>query len=263
MNIPNILCLSGHDPSGGAGLQADLEAVAAQGCHAAGVITALTRQDTCNAYAVNPVADAEFAAQIDTLAADMDFAALKIGLLGSPGQIETIVRFARSHPNLPLVLDPVITAGGGATLTQDPVANALNALLLPRASVITPNAAEARRLCPGTHDLAACGTHLAQRASWVLITGGDQASAQQDAEVVNTLYNANGAVQAYRWPRLPYHYHGSGCTLASAVAANLARGQAMQDAVQDAQDYTWRCLRDAFQAGQGQHIPNRLAHYRS
>lgn len=263
MSIPNVLCLSGHDPSGGAGLQADFEAIAAQGCHAAGVITALTRQDTRNAYSVSPIADAEFAAQIDTLIADMDFAAVKIGLLGSPGQVKIIADFARTHAAMPLVLDPVITAGGGATLAQNPVANALSELLLPQASIITPNAAEARRLCPGTYDLAACGSALAQRVSWVLITGGDEASAQHSEEVVNTLYNVNGPVQTCRWPHLPHHYHGSGCTLASALAANLALGQGMQDAVRSAQAYTWQCLRDAFQPGRGQHIPNRLGHYRT
>lgn len=252
--LPNVLCISGHDPSGGAGLQADIEAVAAQGCHSAGLITALTRQDTRNAYRVTPIADDEFCAQLDILLGDMTFSAIKLGLLGSVGQVQRIAQLASAYPNIPLVLDPVLKAGGGAELAQDPLARALKHELLPRATVITPNAAEARRLCAEEHDLDACGRELAQHAAWVLITGGDEDTEQ----VANTLYGQGGYEKTFKWPRLAHHYHGSGCTLASALAAQLALGANPESAVSLAQDYTWQCLKHAFKPGQGQHIPNRL-----
>lgn len=255
MSHPNVLCISGHDPSGGAGLQADIEAVAAQGAHAAGVITALTRQDTHNAYAVTPVADREFSAQLDTLVDDMTFAAVKVGLLGSAGQARRIAKLMRQIPGVPLVLDPVLVAGGGATLAESPVARAMTENLLEITTLLTPNASEARHLCPGKRSLDDCGDDLARFAQWVLITGGDEPG----DTVTNTLYNADGVAQHFRWPRLPHHYHGSGCTLASACAARLALGDPVLLAVRTAQDYAWHSLEKAFQPGRGQHIPNRIA----
>ncbi len=256
MSIPNVLCISGHDPSGGAGLQADIEAVAAQGCHAAAIITALTRQDTRNAYAVTAIADDEFAAQLTILLEDMSFSAIKLGLLGSVGQVRHIAHIAAEYSGIPLVLDPVLKAGGGAQLAQDPLAQAINDDLIPLATVITPNAAEARYLCQNEHNLDTCGRSLAGRAPWVLITGGDEAGEQ----VVNTLYGPNGYETSFEWPRLAHHYHGSGCTLASAIAAQLARGANPESAVQLAQEYTWQCLAHGFKPGRGQHIPDRLRH---
>lgn len=257
MSLPNVLCISGHDPSGGAGIQADIEAVAAQGCHSAGVLTALTCQDTRNAYSVTPVNDEEFGRQLHTLTADMPFAAVKTGLLGSVLQVGHIATFAQQHAHTPLVVDPVLKAGGGATLAQDSIAQAILDTLLPHTTVLTPNAAEARHLCPGAASLQACGTTLAQTARWVLITGGDEPS----PKVINTLYNADGVVQSYEWPRLHPHYHGSGCTLAAALAARLALGENVRDAVTHAQEYTWAALNHGFKPGTselGQHIPNRL-----
>lgn len=251
--IPNVLCLSGHDPSGGAGLQADIEAVFAQGAHAAGVITALTRQDTRNAYAVLPTADDEFRAQIDTLLDDMPFAAIKVGLVATVEQVHSIAAVAAALPQVPLVVDPVLRAGGGATLAGDPVARALYDSLFPHATVLTPNADEARLLCTDCADLDACGARLATLAQWVLITGGDEPG---DA-VHNVAYASNGQRRDFHWPRLPHHYHGSGCTLSSTIAARLALGDDPEQAVARAQDYTWRSLENGFRAGSGQHIPNR------
>lgn len=251
---PNVLCLSGHDPSGGAGMQADIEAVAAQGAHAAGVLTALTRQDTRNAYAVTPIAADEFSAEIDTLLADMSFDAFKVGLVATPDQVAVITELAGAHPDTPLVVDPVLRAGGGATLADDPVAEALSRRLFDRATLLTPNAAEARLLCPDAADLNTCGRRLAQTAGWVLVTGGDEPGER----VCNTLFNVRGVVERFEWPRLPYHYHGSGCTLAAALAARLALGEDVPAAVAAAQDYTWHCLERSFAPGRGQHVPDRF-----
>jgi len=168
--------------------------------------------------------------------------------------VRLIAELAKNNPTIPLVLDPVLKAGGGAKLAQDPVARALDKHLVPLATVITPNAAEARRLCNDEPDLDTCGRGLAERAHWVLITGGDEPGEQ----VVNTLYGADGFRQSFSWPRLAHHYHGSGCTLASSIAAGLALGITPVLAIQQAQKYTWQSLERGFKPGLGQHVPNRV-----
>ncbi|MES1942751.1 bifunctional hydroxy-methylpyrimidine kinase/ hydroxy-phosphomethylpyrimidine kinase [Salinisphaera sp. PC39] len=255
---PNVLCLSGHDPSGGAGIQADIEAVAAQGAHAAVVVTCLTRQDTHNAYSVTPLDDAEFEAQIRTLEADMRFAAFKVGLVGSPGQVDAIAALASRHPDVPLVVDPVLRAGGGATLAADPIARALKERLFGHALCLTPNAAEATLLCDGETDPDTCGARLSTGHTRVLLTGGDLPG----DEIVNRLYRGGECVARQTCTRLPGRFHGSGCTLASALAARLAQGEDVTSAADAAQDYTWRCLKNAFQAGTGQLIPDRCRRFR-
>lgn len=261
MTHPNILILSGHDPSGGAGMQADIEAVAANSGHAASVITALTRQDTRNAYAVQPVDDDFFAACIDTLLDDMSFAAIKTGVLASVGQVEIVARLvdrlAEDLADVPLVVDPVLVAAGGGELAGDPVGRALRARLFARARVITPNADEARRLCDGEPDIDRCGAALVETGCHALITGGDEDGGQGNDDVINRLYAPDGSIQTYRWPRLTGRFHGSGCTLAASLAARLATRQPLPEAVAGAQAYTWRTLQSGFRAGTGQSIPDR------
>lgn len=252
--LPNVLVLSGHDPSGGAGFQADIETVAALGCHGAGMLTALTQQDTHNAHAVWPAQTDMFAAAVDTLLADLNFSAVKIGLVGSPDQVRLLAEHLRLRARLPVVIDPVLRAGGGATLAADPVANALAELLFRHSTLLTPNADEARRLCGGTHDLTACGEHLSRTAAWVLITGGDE----PEGIVTNRLFHAGRLVERYDWPRAAGTFHGSGCTLSAAAAAFMAHGDNVPNAVAAAQRYTHDCLMAAFAPGQGQKIPNRV-----
>ncbi len=253
MTRPNVLILSGHDPSGGAGLQADIEAVAAQGAHSASVITALTRQDTRNVYGVVPVAEDFFAACIDTLLEDMRFAAIKTGVLASVGQVRIVAELAARLPDVPLVVDPVLVAAGGGQLAGDPVGRALRDHLFARATVITPNADEARRLCDHTRDIDRCGAMLTDTGGHALITGGDEG----EGEVVNRLYGPDGRIESYAWPRLAGRFHGSGCTLAASLAARLAIGDSLIEAVANAQSYTWRTLEHGFAAGSGQSIPDR------
>lgn len=253
MRPPNVLILSGHDPSGGAGLQADIEAVAANGGHAASVITALTRQDTRNVYAVSPVDDRFFAECIDTVTADMPLAAIKTGVLASRAQVETVARLAAARPELPLVIDPVLTAAGGGELAADPVGQAAREFLFRRATLITPNAGEARRLCDGEADIDRCGAALARHGCHVLITGGDE----NYQDVINHLYGPDGSSRTARWPRLEGRFHGSGCTLAASIATRLALGDALDQAVARGQEFTWHALKASFPAGQGQAIPNR------
>jgi hydroxymethylpyrimidine/phosphomethylpyrimidine kinase len=250
---PIVLCLSGHDPGGGAGLQADIETVAALGGHAAGVITAHTVQDTSDVRRVVAADQSLLREQVDTLLADLGVGAVKIGLLGAPAQAglvaDLIARVGR-----PAVLDPVLRAGGGAELGSEALVAEIKRALLPRVDVLTPNAAEARRLA-GRQDLDACGAALlAAGARHVLITGGDEPG----ETVVNRWYRRDGHARAFSWPRLRGPFHGAGCTLASAIATLLARGLSMAEALADAQAYVHRALARGFAPGRGRPIPGRL-----
>jgi hydroxymethylpyrimidine/phosphomethylpyrimidine kinase len=258
---PIVLAFAGSDPSGGAGLQADLLALAAAGCHPVSVITALTVQDTAGVAAVQAVDPGWVARQARCVLADMRVSAFKIGMVGSPENAVAIAAVLGEHPAVPVVLDPVLASGRGDPLASLPAVAALVGELVPRATVLTPNSLEARRLAaregedPSALALEACAARLVERgARFVLVTGAHEPG----PEVVNVLYGARGVVRVDRWPRLPGEYHGSGCTLASAVAAGLAKGWTVPDAVQEAQAYTWRTLERAYRPGAGQSIPDRL-----
>jgi hydroxymethylpyrimidine/phosphomethylpyrimidine kinase len=138
------------------------------------------------------------------------------------------------------------------------MAHAMRELLLPQTTILTPNSMEARRLADMEDDdasLFACATRLVEAGcEFVLVTGTHEATPQ----VVNTLYGKSGVVRSDAWARLPFSYHGSGCTLASAIAAMLANGLDIPEAVREAQDYTWHALEKAYRPGMGQHLPDRL-----
>jgi hydroxymethylpyrimidine/phosphomethylpyrimidine kinase len=253
---PTVLCLSGHDPGGGAGLQADIETVAALGGHAAGIITAHTVQDTTNVRRMVPADPALMREQADALLADVPIGAVKIGLLGGVEQAGVVAGIV-ARIGRPTVLDPVLRAGGGAELGSDALGDAIKRVLLPNVDVLTPNAAEARRLA-GREDLDACGAALLEAgARHVLITGGDEPAQDADGAVVNRWYRRDGRPRAFSWPRLRGPFHGAGCTLASAIAALLARGLPMPEALADAQAYVHAALGRAFMPGKGRPIPGR------
>ncbi|HEY0973625.1 MAG TPA: hydroxymethylpyrimidine/phosphomethylpyrimidine kinase [Solimonas sp.] len=252
---PQVLCISGHDPSGGAGLQADIEAVAAQHAHALVAVTCLTVQNTRDVSRVVPTAPSLLAQQLEAVLDDCPVHAIKIGLVGDAAQVPAIVA-AIERAAVPIVLDPVLRAGGGANLAAAATALALLTELLPRATIATPNAAEARRLAPGAEDLDACGAALLARGCPnLLITGGDEPSAQ----VYNHWYAAGAAPRRFEYARVPSGFHGAGCTLASALAARLARGEDLATALVNAQDYVAESLARGLQIGGGRPIPGRFA----
>lgn len=251
---PAVLCLSGHDPTGGAGIQADIESLRAIGCHPLTVITALTEQDTRDVVCVRPQRPKDFLAQARRVIADLPIAAVKIGLLGSAAIARAVAELLQELPARPVVLDPILSAGGGKALARRNLIQTLIDELLPLTTILTPNSAEARCLSGGYVELTACAQVLLQMGcDSVLITGTHEAS----EDVVNRLYG--GAVMRdWRWPRLPYVYHGSGCTLASALAGFLALGMPLADAAYQAQRYTYAALVSAYAIGKGQYLPNRL-----
>ncbi len=256
---PIVLAFAATDPSGGAGLQADVVTLSSMGCHPLSVVTAVTIQDTMGVEEVMAL-DAEWVAdQARCVLEDMPVAAFKIGLVGSIENIAAIAEVVSDYPEIPLVLDPVLASGRGDELVTDEMISALRELLVPQTTIITPNSVEARRLAQEEGeddiDLAECARRLlATGCEYVLITGTHENTPQ----VVNTLYGQDGVVRSDSWDRLPGSYHGSGCTLASAIAATIANGLSISDAVKDAQEYTWQTLKAAFRPGMGQHIPDRL-----
>jgi hydroxymethylpyrimidine/phosphomethylpyrimidine kinase len=258
---PIVLTFAGADPSGGAGLQADILTLSSMGCHPLSVVTAVTVQDTRGVEEVFAL-DAEWVAdQARCVLEDMPVTVFKIGLLGSVEIIAAIAEIVSDYPEVPLVLDPVLASGRGDELASDDMVAALRELLIPQATVLTPNGLEARRLAIEEADgedypgLPECARRLlALGSEYVLITG----THENTAEVVNTLYTEGGVVRSDAWPRLPGSYHGSGCTLAAAIAATIANGLEMAEAVRDAQDYTWQALNSGYRPGMGQLIPDRL-----
>lgn len=281
---PIVLVFAASDPSGGAGMQADILTLASMGCHPLSVITAITVQDTVGVESVLPM-DAEWVEdQARALLEDMPVAAFKVGMIGSVENAAAIAEIVSDYPDIPLILDPVLASGRGDDLATDDLISAMIEMLLPQTTILTPNSIEARRLAryeeedaleeiqaeaaTGSSDddheehdssdqpaLGECARRLLGRGcEFVLITGTHEPGQQ----VINTLYNEAGIVRADAWDRLPGSYHGSGCTLASAIAANLANGLELHDAVRDAQDYTWQALQAGFRPGMGQFIPDRF-----
>jgi hydroxymethylpyrimidine/phosphomethylpyrimidine kinase len=257
---PLVLVFAASDPSSGAGIQADLLTLASLGCHPLTAITALTVQDTVGVQGVFPVTADLLEQQARTVLEDMPVAAFKIGVLGSVENVVTVAEILSDYPEAPVIFDPVLASGRGDDLSGEEIITAMRELLLPQTTILTPNAPEARRLAESDEDdgepgIDICAARLIDLgAQYVLVTGTHENTPQ----VVNTLYGGDGLIRRDRWERLPGSYHGSGCTLASAIAACLAGGASIEDAVRDAQDYTWQTLKNGFRAGMGQFIPDRL-----
>ena len=243
---PLVLSFAATDPTGGAGLQADVLTLAALGCHPLSVATAITVQDTHGVARIEALDAALVAEQAARLLAELAVAAFKIGVVASAANARAIAAVLAAHARVPVVLDPVLASGRGDALAGPATRAALLEALLPRTTVLTPNTPEAEAL----GGVAAC---LARGCRYVLVTGTHAAT----PEVVNTLHDAQGVVREDRWPRLAGSYHGSGCTLASAIAARLAHGDVVPEAVRAAQDYTWHALARGFRPASGQHLPLR------
>ncbi|MGJ8619521.1 MAG: bifunctional hydroxymethylpyrimidine kinase/phosphomethylpyrimidine kinase [Methylophilaceae bacterium] len=259
---PCVMTFSATDPSSGAGLQADVLTLASIGCHPVSVLTGYTVQDTTGVENLMPL-DAEWVNdQARTILEDVKVSAFKLGVLGSVENIAVVAEIMADYPEVPLLIDPILTSGRGDEFSNDEMQAAMCELLFPQATLITPNSLEARRLAfydegdevkyssleESALRLLAMGTE------YVLITG----THERTTDVVNTLYGTEGLIREYHWERLKGSYHGSGCTLTSAIAACLAHGLTIQEALQEAQEYSWQTLKNAFRPGMGLFIPDRF-----
>ncbi|GMU72679.1 MAG: hydroxymethylpyrimidine/phosphomethylpyrimidine kinase [Burkholderiales bacterium] len=256
---PIVLSFAPSDPSGGAGLQADLLTLASMGCHPLSVVTSLTVQDTRGVEGSLPM-DADWVAdQARALLEDMPVDAFKISALPNVEVVTAIAEVLSDYPDVPLVLDPSLTAGRAAGPLHDAAMHALRDLLVPQSTLATANGLELRLLAGDDEDeeasVAACAARLVEAGcEFVLVTGTHHAS----REIVNTLYGKGGVVRTDTWARLPGPFKGAGATLSAAIAAMLANGLELADAVREAQDYTWNALRKAYRPGMGQFLPDRL-----
>jgi hydroxymethylpyrimidine/phosphomethylpyrimidine kinase len=257
-----VLTFAASDPTSGAGLQADLLTFTSLGCHATSVLTGVTVQDSAGIEDVMAIDSDWVDDQARTLLEDMPVAAFKLGVLCSAENVRVIAEIVADYPDIPLVFDPVLASGRGDALSDEETLEAMRELLIPQTTILTPNSLEVRRLAAQEDDqdpehltLDICAKRLTELgAEHVLITGTHEASSL----VTNRLYKAAGLLRADEWQRLPGSYHGSGCTLASAIAALLALGADIPEAVRDAQEYTWQTLAHAFRPGMGQAIPDRF-----
>jgi len=260
-SFPLVMSFAATDPSGGAGLQADILTISSMGCHPLLAVTAITVQDTSGVEDVMAIDPEWVADQARAMLEDVPVAAFKIGLLGSVENIAAIAEILADYPDIPLVLDPVLSSGRGDELANDDMLDAMCELLIPQTTIITPNSIEARRLALDEDNeeddptLEECAKRILRMGcEYVLITG----THEQTPKVINTLYAERGVLRSDGWGRLPGIYHGSGCTLSAAIASLLAQNVDIQDAVKEAQEYTWQTLRSGFRPGMGQYIPDRL-----
>ncbi|QNM96554.1 bifunctional hydroxymethylpyrimidine kinase/phosphomethylpyrimidine kinase [Chitinimonas koreensis] len=258
---PIVLVFAGNDPSAGAGLAADILTLSALGCHPLPVVTAVTVQDTAGMEDFQVVEADWVSDQARLLLEDMPVAAIKVGVLGSVENLTVVAEIAADYPDIPLILDPVFATGGGDEFASEELIAAMRELLLPHTTVLTPNSLEARRLASDDADeqegLTPDEAALRIRQfgpEFVLVTG----THENTPTVNNVLYNRSGRVRADSWERLPHSYHGSGCTLASALAAFLANGMEMSQAAREAQEFTYHALKNAYRPGMGQMIPDRM-----
>lgn len=252
---PTVLCFGGLDPSGGAGLQADIEAVAACGGHALPIATCLTIQNTVQAFKSCPIESQLVAQQAESLLQDVSISGCKIGVIPNGDIAAVISEIIRQIPNIPVVLDPVFRASQGSIFSDQTTINNITEMLLPLTSVVTPNFDELMALTSESDSLVARVIELCKLGSdYVLLTDADNSA----PKVCNKLFDSQGLIKEYYWPKLPYTYHGSGCTLSSALACFLSMKTEVSTATKLAQEYTWHSLQNAQALGTGQRIPKRI-----
>jgi hydroxymethylpyrimidine/phosphomethylpyrimidine kinase len=257
-----VLVVAGSDSGGGAGIQADIKTISMLDAYAATAITALTAQNTEGVFGVLPISPEFIRAQIEAVLDDIGADVIKTGMLHDAAVIEAIASVLHEHAAaVPVVVDPVMAAKGGARLIEPEAIDALKRLLIARAEIVTPNLPEAEILCGATiGDVAemrtAGETLLGLGCRAALVKGG-----HLHGEIVSdVLVTAGGGVRVWESPRIATrHTHGTGCTLASAIAAGLAQGLGLEGAVDRARNYVQRAIAAAPGIGRG-HGPLNHAH---
>ncbi|MGM1050946.1 MAG: bifunctional hydroxymethylpyrimidine kinase/phosphomethylpyrimidine kinase [Pseudomonadota bacterium] len=257
-HLPVVLVLGGHDPTGGAGLMADAEAIAACGGWALTIPTALTVQNCHDVRAVMPC-DPDAMRAMTAVLDEFEITAIKVGLVADLATLDAVTDIVRRFPGVPLVVDPVLRAGGGQELSTAELVDAFRERLLPLVDILTPNRDELARLsAQAGEDTERAVELMTLGCQAVLVTGTDAPAVGTPTErVTHTLHTPDQSRQ-WSWPRLVGRYHGSGCTLASAMAARLAAGESLITACEQAQAFTWHALVHAWQPGMGQALPRRL-----
>lgn len=237
--IRNVLSIAGSDPSGGAGIQADLKAFSARGVYGMAVLTALTAQNTQGVSGVHLVPPQFVADQINAVFADVRVDAVKIGMIANAGIAEAVAGALTDHRDIPIVIDPVMIAKGGAALLAPEAVDVLTRRLLPLATLLTPNLPEAAALlhqpvATSRADMAAQAERLLALGPAAVLVKGGHLDSDESPDVLATAAGLHW-FEARRVPTK--NTHGTGCTLSSALAAELAKGASAREAVAIAKDY--------------------------
>jgi len=252
-----VLVIGGNDPVGGAGLCADIQALAGLGCHAAPVVTAVTRQNSCGVSGYMAIDADLIGEQIACVLDDISVAAIKTGMLASSATVERVSALIAEMPGIPLIVDPVLASNMGNKLSERSLVDTMLERLVPLASILTPNIPELQTLAASNgQDNVNPGQLSSDLDADILLTGTHD---KKTEKVINSLHRIGHDVLEWQWNRLPGEYHGSGCTLASALAAGLAHGFDKVSAAEQAQEYTWQALKHGLDAGRCQRLPNRIA----
>lgn len=251
--IPRLLVIAGSDSSAGAGLQADLKTAQAFGVYAQTAVTAVTAQTTEGVTSIFPLPPDLVRAQIQAALSDIGADAIKLGMLGN-GAIARAVAEALEKVSLPLVIDPVLVSTSGTVLLDEAGVEILKTRLLPRASLVTPNVPEAEALTgirPATPDeTMRAARRLFEAGSAAVLFKGGHGSGKEVTDVL--VERASGLISVFESPRQrSRHTHGTGCTLATAIACGLAQGAPLPEAVGKAHDYVQAAIRTAPGLGRG------------
>jgi hydroxymethylpyrimidine/phosphomethylpyrimidine kinase len=245
-----VLLFSGLDPSGAAGVSADIETINQFGITPLPIITTLTVQNTQNVTFLEATNNSLIQAQFKSIKEDIDFKVVKIGLLGSSSQIKTIAKLLINRSGLFIVLDPIIVSSSDNELSTDSMIEAMRNDLIPLCSLLTPNLSELSSLAPGLNEQSAVAS---LKCPWVLVTTSDSS----EVEIEHRLYHHSNLVSKFTYKKLPGNYHGSGCTLSSAISALIATDVSVEDSCRRALDYTYQTLLNAKKLGKMQYHPNR------
>ena len=255
-NPPVILTFSTLDPSGCGGIQADIETAISLGCHCAPVATSMCTSGFSDELDVLPVEAPLLIEQARSILENMDVKAIKIGYLGSVANAEAIHTIIRDYPDIPVIAHPALCLWQPDAPEQAGLDEAFSTLIAPFADIVNLTLHEVRTLVPqaDTVDAAAHAFIAADAAGEVFISG----TGKEHQQFQKSLYNERGLVRHYRWEQEPPSCHGASSTLASAVAAYLAHGSSLTQAIEQAQNFTWQAMRTSRQLGFGKRTPHRL-----
>jgi hydroxymethylpyrimidine/phosphomethylpyrimidine kinase len=248
----SVLVFSGLDPSGAAGIAADIETINQFGLTPLPIITTLTAQNTQRVESLEVTKDSLLERQFNLINEDISFNTVKIGLLGSSSQIIAISKLLKDRKRLNIVLDPILISGTDENLSSIEMIEAMKSELLPLCLLLTPNLAELNVLAPGLSEQAAVSS---LNCPWILVTTSDSSEVQ----IEHRLYHESKLVKKFTYDKLPNKFHGSGCTLSSAISALITSGEDVDVACKKALQYTYQCLLSAKKIGKMQYHPNRTS----
>ena len=250
LEADSVLLFSGLDPSGAAGVSADIETINQFGVTPLPIITTLTAQNTQRVLSLESTKSSLLELQFKLIDEDISFNTVKIGLLGSPYQVKVISKLLRDRRGVNIILDPIISSSTEHILSSNEMIDAMKKELIPLCLILTPNLAELNALAPGLNEESAISS---LNCPWVLLTTSDSSEIQ----VEHRLYHDSNLIRKFTYKKLAGQYHGSGCTLSSAIAALVALDVPVEDACEKALDYTYQSLLSAKKVGKMQYHPNR------